>query len=78
MPEIDNNNGRQLIQQASNTSIGGLFTQVVKQNPNSIAIISGTQEVSFHELNLRVNTLANELINKGIKLGDRVALISKN
>jgi fatty-acyl-CoA synthase len=78
MPEIDNNNGRQLIQQASNTSIGGLFTQVVKQNPNSIAIISGTQEVSFHELNLRVNILANELINKGIKLGDRVALISKN
>ncbi|MFL2782109.1 MAG: class I adenylate-forming enzyme family protein [Rhodospirillales bacterium] len=78
MPKISTNNGQPLVQQVSNASIGGLFTQVAKQNPNSIAIISGTQEITYSELDLRVNTLSDDLINKGIKLGDRVALISKN
>ena len=78
MQKKDDNNERQLVQQASNSSIGGLFTHVAKQNPDSVAIIYENQKINYRDLDIRVNTLANALINKGIKIGDRIALISKN
>lgn len=49
-------------------------------SPKKIAIIDNTTKSSytFLELNLRANMVANFLLSKGIKQGDRIGVFSKN
>ena len=64
--------------QASRTNIGRLFKSIVEQNPSAVAIIEYDQQITYGELNERVNKLANGLIDEGLKHGDRVAIIARN
>ena len=64
--------------QASKTNIGGLFRSIAEQDPATIAIIEYDKKITYGELNDRVNKLANGLTNKGLKHGDRVAVIARN
>ena len=64
--------------QASRTNIGRLFRSIVEQVPAAIAIIEYDKKITYGELNDRVNKLANGLNDKGLKHGDRVAVIARN
>jgi len=75
-PPIDN--GDSLTTQAGSTTVGALFTQRVRIQPNDIAIVENERRLTFTQLNERVNRLANGLTAQGLRRGDRVALLSRN
>ena len=64
--------------QASVTNIGQLFKNIAKQHYTDIAITEHDQHITYSELNNRVNQLANSLVAKGLKPGDRVGLLARN
>jgi fatty-acyl-CoA synthase len=74
----DNYKPSEIVLKSNNTSIGRLFKSIVDRNSSSIAIIEDTHKITYGDLNLRINQLANALINIGIVAGDRVALITRN
>jgi amino acid adenylation domain-containing protein len=47
-------------------SVAQLFEEVVAANPNSIALISGHEQLSYAELNSRANRLAHRLGSLGV------------
>ncbi|ARD47055.1 class I adenylate-forming enzyme family protein [Sporosarcina sp. P33] len=49
-----------------------------KNRANDVAVVCENQSLTFKELNLRVNALANSLIDLGIKKGDHIALYMRN
>ncbi len=46
--------------------------------PDKIAVMDGDVKITFSEFNLRVNRLANAILNLGLSRGDRVAVLSEN
>jgi len=68
----------EIVLRSSNTNIGCLFKSVVDQNSSSVAIIEGAHKITYGDLNIRINQLANALSNVGIVAGDRIALIARN
>lgn len=62
------------------TTVGELLEQVVSERPNHTAVVSVHQGIkkSYAELNEEVNTLAVNLLNLGLKKGDRVAVWGRN
>jgi O-succinylbenzoate-CoA ligase len=63
-----------------NINIGNLLTRRAALNPEREAYVDGNSGVrlTFRELNLRSNQLANQLLLMGIKKGERVALALMN
>lgn len=53
------------------------FQKIVKEFPNSIAISSDSEKISYLELNLRVTLVSSNLSGRGIKKGDVIALWMK-
>ncbi|PHM33529.1 non-ribosomal peptide synthetase [Xenorhabdus innexi] len=51
-----------------------LFEQQVAHSPTSPALISGEQQLSYHDLNQQANQLAHALITAGVQPDDRVAI----
>ncbi|PHM65752.1 Amino acid adenylation [Xenorhabdus stockiae] len=51
-----------------------LFEQQVLRSPESVALVSDGQQLSYTELNRRANQLAHALIAAGVKPDDRVAI----
>jgi len=49
-----------------------------KLRPNKTALVCGDQRFSYGELNERINRVANALITRGLKRGDKVSLLSSN
>jgi acyl-CoA synthetase (AMP-forming)/AMP-acid ligase II len=47
-------------------------------NPDRIAIVFGTNRLSFLRFNERVNRLAHALLKRGIKQGDKIACVTPN
>lgn len=47
-------------------------------NPQRTAIVFGGQRLSFSDFNRRVNRLANALLGRGIKQGDKIACVTAN
>ena len=64
--------------QASSTNIGRLFQSVVGQSRDAVAITEYDRIITYGELSDRVNKLANGLLDKGLKHGDRIAIITRN
>ena len=62
------------------TNIGSLLTKRTLMNPTNEALYDVTQEQRFTyaELNDLTNQVANGLLAKGVKPGDRVALLLMN
>ncbi|HTL58023.1 MAG TPA: Pls/PosA family non-ribosomal peptide synthetase [Candidatus Limnocylindrales bacterium] len=52
-----------------------LFEKQARLSPNAIAVVGGSQHLSYAELEARANQLANYLIHHGIRPGDRVGLL---
>ena len=51
-----------------------LFEEQVNRTPDNTAVVFEDKELTYAELNARANSLANKLVEKGIKSGDHVAL----
>ncbi|MCC8365342.1 amino acid adenylation domain-containing protein [Xenorhabdus sp. PB61.4] len=51
-----------------------LFEQQVAHSPTSPALVSGEQQLTYHELNQQANQLAHALIAAGVQPDDRVAI----
>jgi len=58
--------------------IGSLLTRNARYRPWHIAIVFEGQRVSFRDFNLRVNRLANALLELGVWKGDKVVSILPN
>jgi amino acid adenylation domain-containing protein len=52
-----------------------LFEQQVQRHPEAVAIVHGEQATSYDALNAQANRLAHQLIENGVRAGDRVALL---
>jgi fatty-acyl-CoA synthase len=63
---------------AAATSLGALFRARARTDPERVALIEGARQVSFGELNDRVNRLAQVLAKAGVVHGDRVAMLARN
>ena len=59
-------------------NLGDLIRKNARKYGNKEAVISDGDRLSWLELNDRVNSLANALLDKGIKKGDRVAALILN
>jgi fatty-acyl-CoA synthase len=67
------------IRRAGRLSVYELFAAQVKRDPNAIAIDAGGGVLrSYGVLNARVERLAAALARKGVRYGDRVAVLSEN
>ena len=53
-----------------------LFEDVVRKQPNSIALICNDKTLTYKELNEKANSLAHLLVNKGVKANDVIAIIT--
>ncbi|NQV55530.1 MAG: AMP-binding protein [Rhodospirillales bacterium] len=58
--------------------IGDLVAANRRRNPDGEALIFGDQRMNWSQLDRRVNRLANGLIGRGLRPGDRVAYILSN
>ena len=59
-------------------NVGIAIARTAKRWPENIAVFDGDRTRTFSQLDERSNQLANALLARGIKLGDRVALLIAN
>ena len=70
--------GAAAIRRSGRLSVYELFAAQAKRNPDALAIEQGSLRRSYGALDERVRRLAAALHGKGIRYGDRVALVSEN
>ncbi|WP_339251672.1 amino acid adenylation domain-containing protein [Sporosarcina sp. FSL W8-0480] len=70
----DFNNTEKIID--TQQTVKELFEEAVEVNPEKIALVDGKNELSYSELNNKINHLANKLVDLGIKPGERVAILT--
>ena len=58
--------------------IGSLPAICARRYPKKAAVISPGKTISFSEFNGRVNSLLDSLISRGLKKGDKIAVLSRN
>ncbi|MCP5156666.1 MAG: AMP-binding protein [Ectothiorhodospiraceae bacterium] len=63
---------------AIGASIGGLFRDTALGTPDAIAVRSADIAYTYRELDARVNRLACALAARGLRHGDRVAILAQN
>lgn len=63
---------------ARGLSFGETLARHSRVQPNKIAMIYGDQKFTYSEINARVNSLANALLDMGVKYGDKVAVFFRN
>ena len=56
-------------------NIAKLFSKQVEKTPEKTAVIFGDEKLTFKQLDILSNNLANYLLNKGIKTGDIVGIM---
>ena len=59
-------------------TVGEMLTRNANKFPTKNAVVSEEASLDFKELNDRVNRLANALIKKGLKRGDRIGVLIHN
>src|SRR5690606_41951202 len=62
----------------TNGVIGDLLRHRTRLSPDTEALVSQTNRLTFREYNEMVNRVAHFLLENNIQKGDRVALLSKN
>ncbi|MFF1448588.1 amino acid adenylation domain-containing protein [Streptomyces sp. NPDC058274] len=62
---------------SSAAGLGELFAAQVARTPDAVAVVHGTQELTYRELDERANRLAHRLIAEGVAPGSRVALFQE-
>ncbi len=68
----------ELIRQAGGGNVGGMFASQARQHPDAIALVSDGRDLSYGELNERVNRLAHVMQGQGVEPGERVGLLARN
>lgn len=58
--------------------LGEMLARNARRNPTTIALIFGDASLTFAELDERINRLANALAERGIRHGDKVAVLMYN
>ncbi|HBK4791757.1 TPA: amino acid adenylation domain-containing protein [Serratia marcescens] len=58
-------------------TLAALFEQQVRRTPDAIALVSGTESLSYVQLNARANRLAHALIARGVGPDRRVAVCAE-
>ena len=66
------------VRTACGPTVGTLFAEVARRNPDRIALSRGDSSWTYRELDLRVNQLANALRQRGVSAGDRIGLLARN
>ena len=66
------------IRRAQRNGIGDLLWRSAARFPNKTAIVYRNTRQSYAELEETVNRMANALAERGIRKGDRIALLSRN
>lgn len=59
-------------------NLASILINHARFQPNRTAIIFGNSRLSFSDFNQKVNRLANALIGRGIKFGDKIACVTPN
>jgi acyl-CoA synthetase (AMP-forming)/AMP-acid ligase II len=67
-----------LVARAGSSTVASLFLAQARRNPAAVAVVDGTRELRYGELATRVLRLAGLLRARGIRHGDRVAVLSEN
>jgi fatty-acyl-CoA synthase len=67
-----------LVEQAREASIGTLLRRTAARTPDKIGVIWRDRRETFAEFDAAVNRCANELAARGVRRGDRIALLSHN
>jgi len=57
-------------------NVGDFIKRSAQIYPNDVILVDAKREVTFAELNVMVNRIANALLNAGMKRGDRISIIS--
>ncbi|MCK4259494.1 MAG: amino acid adenylation domain-containing protein, partial [Halanaerobiales bacterium] len=65
---------KSLVDPISPKSIEQLFEDEAKMSPNRIAVVCGNKQLTYHELNIRSNQLANHLRQLGVSADTPVAI----
>ena len=66
------------IRRARRDTMGDLLSRSAVRHPNKFAVIFGEQRTTYAELDSTSNRVANALAERGVRKGDRVALLSRN
>ncbi len=56
-------------------TISGLLEEIVDKHPNKLALIHNANKITFNELNVKANRLANYLRANGVKKNDVVGIL---
>lgn len=67
-----------LARQASGLTLGSLFALCVRTGPSRVALEQGDRRLTYAELDARANRLCHHLAARGVRRGDRVAVLSEN
>jgi acyl-coenzyme A synthetase/AMP-(fatty) acid ligase len=59
-------------------NIGSLFSRHAQYRSDQLAVVCGTQRLTYRQYNSQINRLANALAGIGIRKGDKVATILPN
>lgn len=59
-------------------NVSNLLTKSALAYPDNVAVVRGTQRMTYAQLNARVNRLANALTRLGIRRGENVAILQYN
>ncbi len=59
-------------------NIGTLLPRHAHYRPDHLALVVGAERLTYHQLNGRVNRLANALLGAGLAKGDKVATVLPN
>jgi fatty-acyl-CoA synthase len=73
MPEMES-----VVTRAAKSTVTSLFLMRAQVHPMRIAIDDGARALTYAELATRVRRLAGLLAARGVKRGDRIALLSEN
>jgi non-ribosomal peptide synthetase component F len=57
------------------STVHGAFEHIVDTYPSSIAAVYGDQRITYHQLDLAANRLANYLIDSGLRPKNRVCVV---
>ena len=58
--------------------MGDIIRRSARKYPDKTALICGDRTLTYRELNIRVNRLANGLLDRGLRKGDRIAVLFHN
>jgi len=69
---------RQLVDRAAQSTVASLFLGQARLHPERVAVADGTRTIRYGELAERTRRLAAVMVARGVRRGDRVALLSEN